>query len=109
MLFICMSLSLKFFALKLLCCEGQENVNFNYFIYVWNVKSLKSNSFTLYTCLQTAESCRRSARIHKRQSREFHMPTRQDVFDKIEDDLTSPNKSLAYLKPRKLVNNFTRV
>lgn len=37
------------------------------------------------------------------------MPTRSDIFDQIDSELASPNKSYSHLQPRKLVNNFVKV
>ena len=49
---------------------------------------------------------RRSERIRQKQSRVFHQPTREEEWSKILPT-KSPEKYM-HLKPRKLVNNFTR-
>ncbi|XP_067667120.1 protein starmaker-like [Haliotis asinina] len=53
-------------------------------------------------------SSRSSERLKQRQSRQFAMPSRQKVWDAIPATKT-PEKTFTDLKPRKLVNNFTRV
>ncbi|CAH1796021.1 unnamed protein product [Owenia fusiformis] len=53
---------------------------------------------------------RSSERLHAKSRREFHMPTREDVLGKIQvDSNITPEKSFGRLKPRKLVNDYTRV
>ncbi|XP_046329672.1 nucleolin 2-like isoform X1 [Haliotis rufescens] len=53
-------------------------------------------------------SSRSSGRIRQRQTRQFVMPSRHEIWDAIPTTKT-PEKSHIDLKPRRLVNNFTRV
>ncbi|XP_064609874.1 protein IWS1 homolog [Liolophura sinensis] len=46
-------------------------------------------------------------RLRTRQKRKFRMPSREEIWDKI-PDTPSGRSTYSHLKPRKLVNNFTK-
>ncbi|XP_033750283.1 clumping factor A-like [Pecten maximus] len=52
---------------------------------------------------------RSSERLHKRYSRSFQMPSRDSVWSDIPTTPTSADKAISRLKPKKIVNNFTRI
>ncbi|XP_078610027.1 uncharacterized protein LOC144881142 [Branchiostoma floridae x Branchiostoma japonicum] len=54
---------------------------------------------------------RSSARLKTRANRQFRLPSRDEVLSRIvpQDRKETPSKSLAELRPRKLVNNFLKV
>ena len=45
---------------------------------------------------------------HKRSKKEFRMPTREDVWDDIQD-VSIPGKSYRYLQPRNVVQPLSKV
>ncbi|XP_035694405.1 uncharacterized protein DDB_G0280579-like [Branchiostoma floridae] len=60
---------------------------------------------------ESADEKRSSARLKTRANRQFRLPSRDEVFGRIvpQDSKETPSKSLAELRPRKLVNNFLKV
>ncbi|XP_019646303.1 PREDICTED: protein SREK1IP1-like [Branchiostoma belcheri] len=54
---------------------------------------------------------RSSDRLRTRANRQFRLPSRDEVLSRIvpKDSKETPSKSLAELRPRKLVNNFLKV
>ncbi|PIK35553.1 putative sarcoplasmic reticulum histidine-rich calcium-binding protein isoform X1 [Apostichopus japonicus] len=53
----------------------------------------------------TERTPRHSSRLREKSKREFRMPSRDDVLDEIE---AIPYRNLGHLKPRKIINDFTK-
>ncbi|XP_071827651.1 uncharacterized protein [Apostichopus japonicus] len=53
----------------------------------------------------TERTPRHSGRLREKSKREFRMPSRDDVLDEIE---AIPYRDLGHLKPRKIINDFTK-